>query len=702
MLTCPKCGKELQDGTKFCDNCGTQIFETIFCPNCGAQTSTEFKFCQKCGASIEEEAPAPAQEEKAQKPNPVKAVPKKTLMLGAVGVVAVLAIILVVSMFTGGGSKGNYGLYLKDSEIFYSDFSGDPMELTSRLTQSFSGSSLSSYAGQLADYIAFSENGKRVFFPDRLDNSSGGITLYYRNLNKPDEEATKIDSDVVMYAINAAGDKVVYLKGQDHSVLYIHDLTDKEKIASDVVYFYVNDDCKKVSYRTEENGYYVWNQGKDSVKLASDVASVEYVSDDLSQVYYTKDGSLYKQVENSEDKEKIASDVSRVVQISESGEVYYTKAESAQMSLMDYVNDDMAAADAAITQPEYPEYPASPDYPYSWNYDTTEAYEAAWAEYEAAYEQYQATCDQLREEYNKAYEEYRDKLSRDSMRESLKNDTMDSTVYSLYCYNGSEETLITDALTDEWDISKANNAPVMVVQVYDQAEVQKVNLSEVESYYEVREMVQDALYSSAKWYVLSGTTLSVVTQNDAQSFILSSDGTTGYFLDDVDEEGVGDLYRLTLSGDKAGSSELYDSDVSAYSTISIMSNNQVGYYKNVKDDSRGDLFIDGKEVDYDVRISWLSNVDGKVYYYTDWNSERQYGTLKCFSGKEAQKVADDVHDYIVTPEKDILYLYDYSSNYYTGTLYLYKGGKAEKLDDDVIALIPVWNTEIKGGMYYGW
>ena len=96
MITCPKCGKELQDGTKFCDNCGTQIFETIFCPNCGAQTSTEFKFCQKCGASIEEEAPAPAQaggeQEKKEKTDPLKAVPKKPLMFGAVGVVAVLVI----------------------------------------------------------------------------------------------------------------------------------------------------------------------------------------------------------------------------------------------------------------------------------------------------------------------------------------------------------------------------------------------------------------------------------------------------------------------------------------------------------------------------------------------------------------------------------------------------------------------------------
>ena len=707
MITCPKCGKELQDGTKFCDNCGTQIFETIFCPNCGAQTSTEFKFCQKCGASIEDEAPAPDQEEKekGQKPNPLKSVPKKTLMMGAAGIVVVLVIIFAISSLMGGGSKDNYGLYLKDGELFYTDLSHEGIEITSRLAgdQFLGGSSVSSLGSELSSYIAFSENGKRIFFPDRLDGSSSGVTLYYRDINKSDEEAEKVDSDVVMYAINDAGSKVIYLKGQGSSgVLYVNDLKEKEKIASDVVNFYVADDCKKVGYLTSENSYYVWNEGKDSVKLASDVTSVEHVSDDLSQIYYIKDGGLYKQVEGSEDKEKIVSDVSRVVSIYDSGEVYYTKTEETQTNLMDYVNDDMAAADAAITQPEYPQYPDSPVYPYSWNYDSTEAYEAAREEYNTAYQEYQAACDQLREEYNQAYDEYRAKVNRDSMRERLQSATMNSTQYSLYCFNGSEETLVTDALADEWGITQASSAPVMLVKVYSQSDVPKVNLSEVESYYDVQQMVEEALYSSAEWYVLSGTTLSMVTQNEAQNFILSADGTVGYFLDDVGGDGTGDLYKLTVSGDKAGSSELYDSDVSTSASLNITSGNSVIYYKNVKGDGRGDLYMDAKEVDYDVRMGWHTYADGGLYYYTDWSSERQYGTLKHYDGKETEKIADDVSDYDRTREGDILYLYDYSTNSYTGTLYLYKGGKAEKLDDDVMALISVYSNDIKGGTYYGW
>ena len=57
MLICPNCGKELAEGTAFCDNCGTAIpaapaAETVFCANCGTQTDASSEFCQNCGAAV--------------------------------------------------------------------------------------------------------------------------------------------------------------------------------------------------------------------------------------------------------------------------------------------------------------------------------------------------------------------------------------------------------------------------------------------------------------------------------------------------------------------------------------------------------------------------------------------------------------------------------------------------------------------------
>lgn len=67
MANCPKCGKELKAGAKFCGGCGTKIDavaasadNAVKCPKCGAPLKPGKKFCGACGTKIEEAAPAPA------------------------------------------------------------------------------------------------------------------------------------------------------------------------------------------------------------------------------------------------------------------------------------------------------------------------------------------------------------------------------------------------------------------------------------------------------------------------------------------------------------------------------------------------------------------------------------------------------------------------------------------------------------------
>lgn len=641
MIQCQKCGKELEDGTRFCDDCGTQVFETIFCPNCGEQTSSEFAFCQQCGAAITEEAvQVEAKPEEAKSvASGKKALSKRTLFIGGGIAVVVILAILISALGGKGGSKGNYGLYLKDREIVYTNFTEKgTQELTSRLTGDL-GSSESYIAGigkELGDYIAFSKDGKRVFYPDRLDSSADGVTLYYRDINKPKAEPVKIDSDIQRYAIDDSGSCVVYSKGSD-GILYRHNLKDKEKIASDVVAFKVTSDCKKIGYRNEDGSYYIWYANKDTVKLASDISYISYITEDISTIYYVKDDGLYKQVEGDSNKEKIASDVSSVVKVYDTGEIYYIKTESEDIKLMDYVVNDT---------------------------DATSSY--------------------------------------DSLLDSLRDAKMETTQYTLYYYDGKDSTVVTDALTSNWADACAADKPVAIVSVYNQSDIKKVKLSEISSIYEVRDLVEAARYSSSEYYVVTGDSMTVVDQTEAGDFVISSDGSLIYFLDDISNKGEGDLYKITVSKNKVGSPELYDTDVSSYGSLSFISDNKIAYFKDVDTmDYKGDLIIDKAEVDYDVNLSSAKMVGDSVLYYTDWNSNKYYGILCMFKNGKKTKVADDVHDYITTNNDDILYLYDYSTNHYNGTLYLYRNGKAQKLDDDVSALIPVSDTKVKGA-YYGW
>ena len=51
--TCPQCGYENPEGTKFCQECGSKlgVLKPI-CSKCGAENLPGVKFCQECGAKM--------------------------------------------------------------------------------------------------------------------------------------------------------------------------------------------------------------------------------------------------------------------------------------------------------------------------------------------------------------------------------------------------------------------------------------------------------------------------------------------------------------------------------------------------------------------------------------------------------------------------------------------------------------------------
>ena len=57
-MNCPHCGKEVRDGAKFCQHCGSRLTEAEvvkrerWCPSCGALLPDGAKFCNKCGLPL--------------------------------------------------------------------------------------------------------------------------------------------------------------------------------------------------------------------------------------------------------------------------------------------------------------------------------------------------------------------------------------------------------------------------------------------------------------------------------------------------------------------------------------------------------------------------------------------------------------------------------------------------------------------------
>lgn len=51
-LVCPKCGKQLPSGAKFCFICGSEISTNQVCPKCGTKLIPGAKYCLECGQAL--------------------------------------------------------------------------------------------------------------------------------------------------------------------------------------------------------------------------------------------------------------------------------------------------------------------------------------------------------------------------------------------------------------------------------------------------------------------------------------------------------------------------------------------------------------------------------------------------------------------------------------------------------------------------
>lgn len=708
MITCPKCNKELSDGTKFCDDCGTPIFETIFCPNCGQKTSSEAVFCPNCGTSIAEKPKNQSAITSARK----KRNSKKAIVIGGGSIAIIAVLIFVISCFFNGKGKAgtDYILYLKDKEIFANNLKkdSDSWQLTSRLadTENVDNKALADEAYMLGYCTYISQDGKYIFFPDKADDE--GFNLYYKAIAKSDDEAIKIESDVQWYVVNSTSDIITYLKGDEGNLYqYKIDEGSKEKIASKVSDFRVSDDGNKIIYITYEENIYIKYADREKEKIVSECTSVEQITEDLTTVYYIKDDSLYKQVEG-QDKIKIASNIYRIINIYDSGEIYYLTQKEEQKNLMDYVVDDMKDIDAAITEFPSRSYPAGPNRPSWWDYGNDEEYDAAYAIYEQEHAAYEEECNRVDAEYEAACEAYWAKEYRDELRRSLEEENLIQTTYSLCFYNGTEEITVTDDFYENYlmltNFSRcfyASDTPVISYEVYNQDSFEKVKLSEVEDIYDFKDMIENTIYSSTDIYIAVKEKATIVEQEKAECFRINHSGTAVYYIDNVSEgKDYGELYRISISGEVVGKAEEYDSDVQEQSPF-FASDSELVYLKNC-DDWKGELYINKEKISDDVEMGYSEAYSelGKVFYFTDWNDDKEYGTLNFYNGKESVKIADDVHSYYVTQDGRVLYLYDYSLKYYTGELYEWFDDETRKIDDDVVCVLSIFNNKNGGYTIY--
>lgn len=706
MKICPNCGSQFADDFSFCQNCGTPLAaanpapvepaaeapvqpvnEAVeaapVAPEAPAVPVSEAPaFAPNAAAVNANYAPMPEQKPKKEK-KPLGKKQKTLIGIGAAAVAIILVVAIVLSIVASAGKVNNYTLYIKDGELMYSDLSKDaPWQVTTDLVADGGlDSEEFSYMGNEVGYASFmSQDGKLLFFPDRIEEDDEGFTLYYRLVKDPEQEPVKVDSNVRSYYVTSKN-TLVYLRTDDDGTLYMHDLETKSKIASNIDDYWVSEDGKTIYYLDNEGTLYTTSDGVQKDRIDGDVTQVYSVSEDYKTVIYHKDDIVYKKVAGS-DKVKLLSEVENVVEVYETGEAYYYTTEEKEFKYSAFINDDCKDADAAMTEPVAPSI---------FDYDTYDAYSAAY------------------DEYSDAYDVYYEKRSRDVIREVLDEETVTITIGTLNYFDGSKSSVVSSSVyvptEDEYDtpFNAGSDIAVCLYPVFDVETAEKAKLSEISSAYAVGEAIGTAIYDSAKYHFAYKGTDSAITGKDPGGFRLSTANEAVFFFDNYsenEEDAVADLYKMSFAGGTVSAPEVYDTGVY---TEYLYVYEDIEYFKNVNDEGEsGDLYINKTKIDSDVTTYGIYNIepDGKsVVYYSDVNDEG-LGTLKWSKDGEIKKIADDVYDYDVTPDGDIIYLSDFSTNYHKGSLYIFEKDKARKIDDDVVTIVPVYSSNYMFGYFY--
>lgn len=752
-MECKQCGKELAPDDVFCGSCGCRVEsedlgtagdgEKRFCVNCGRILKADAKFCPNCGRPVDGESEGELEtacgydwgnasgggvpkkkgkppkntkgkklglfkkskdegtaaeelpEGEGQENEDIKEIlpiqessaflgiktflcKKKKAVIGAAAA-AVLAVGGIAGWMLLGGSSAPGGdgrvLYTKSGEVWGIDASEKEPE---KEYYDLEMSSISYDVGGISGYLVknrvrYSEDYSYIYYPEnKSDTVDYSFELYRRSLKSGDVEY--IADEVTVYELLPDG-RIIYTGGEDKA-LYLKDGEEKEKLAAGVYDFKVNKSGTMVTWiqdvhNTEgaiEGDLYVRalsEKGAEKEKIASEATLAGY-SDDMKNFIYLRDKVLYLQREGQE-RVKVDSDVQSAQPGDENLETFYYMKDSPDGSLdwTAFLEDDMQAADEVMN------YPAQEDYQIQKTEKASGSNKKVYVPDEEAYQ--------------KAVEAYEEKTSRDKLREQLKGLDMSIETRQLCFYGNGEAGVVEEYFNSSLDYPGWDKG-IIYESIKPPAE-KKLKLSEFQDFAEAEEAIRNSVFENTTVCAAAGREVTAIAPGFGlyQSSFEEKTGTAAVLLYN-EENTVPKLVKINVQED--GTFNIAEVDQNVAYLSCIMEGSM--YYIKEENNSKGDLYCDGKKIDTDVyEYSPRPLSDGlSIVYACDYNEEKQRGVMKTYDGTEVKTIAEDVHMYQELPGTGIAVLSDYSSKSQKGELKLYFGdGEMGLLDEDVDSIL---------------
>ena len=696
------------------------------CENCGAKLKRADAFCPECGAQV---VKARRSERKAAAPTAAERGRKRLrfpfLIAGAVLAVALGGFLAAkefgVLSCLFGKSSGEI-LFVSDGSVYGISLKGSGEKRT-EYTDSFYGSEAAApeRIGRLF-FPTVSRDGKYRFFPEDFNGQERNFTLCYQEGR---EKPRRIASDVRGYYVTG-DNQVVYVKND--SLYVTRPGEQEEKVDSDLLvtfssFFYfgfwearagyglaVSKDESKMVWRTDSGCYCQdIDLEEEKVKLVSDGFLLAYTENFESLLFQKDDGALYLS-KNLQKAEKVADDADLVLATDlEKGTFYYTVVKAENVKLADYIEDDLAETDRAITEPVKSDYER----------EVTSGFGTG------AY-----TRRVVDDQYYDDLERWQRKLERDELRQWLKGVEVPVKYEELYFWNNGEETLVTSDYGgrvasadvsissiryDYTDLREKSSdfTGVLVYQKFPETEGErkKVKMSELPDYRELEDSVQRAeeeggvgplellgvetvpatAYESEYFLCVDGVEYDLGLKGwSLAQWLFDARSNQLYFSGFRRPGEDGGYYSGIMSvnlADGAGQVREY----AEYASLRLVYGGNVYYFQDWNAEDGGDLYRNGEFVCDDVLEVWPVPDSNAVVAVTDYDEDSQSGTLKLLleKGGEPVEIGADV-DLTTFPfgaygEDCIFMISDYSSERKSGDLRYFDGKKTRVLESDVTA-----------------
>lgn len=446
---------------------------------------------------------------------------------------------------------------------------------------------------------------------------------------------------------------VLYSKINDSVYAYIYDLEQQISIPLSLT-----ENIELIS----EDGNYILYGGEDSLQIAqlptlenkiviskSGVSSCKASKDLKTIVYLTIEGELHILTDFKKD-EIIATQVLEYNSLFSAGEieVYYTKGESTNYSIYDFVNDDLYETDRNMVEPVLEE-----------------------------------GQDSLDPEYRVELLAYSNKIKRDKMRETMKSNYFRERGNTLYYYhNGSSKSIVEDVINVNCipnSTMNFNNGFLPICEVEDNVEMEKIDITWEEEIYEITEKLnQQNIYDGmiSHKYLLQGEewidlgVCYVFANNEEEQYV--SIATMKTIDGEYQLNGVKQIsYGKESFGEYIINQETipYGHDVEKMDAAGIILYSE-SFHSGVYYNATGSIVLEG----YLSGSAKKAEKDNTIYFMA---KERDGLSLYRLEGEGIVKVAEQVSGFYPVDSKEVFVLCkDLESE--EGILYHYKKDGKEK------------------------